>query len=148
MMRAIMKNTTAESKLTMSQRVAHAASQFQQQQTGHAPKGATAVLSEDTLVVMLHEALTPAERALAQNAAGAAQVQDFHRRLFQSSVDVLRQEIKRITGVAVREAAVEVETSTGAVVQVCTTGTMVQVFQLARAISVQAWNASEPVEPT
>jgi uncharacterized protein YbcI len=145
MMQTIMKNTMAESKPTMAQRVADAASQFQQQQTGRAPKGATAVLSEDTLVITLHEALSPAERALAQNAEGAAQVQDFHRRLFQSSVDVLREEIKRITGVAVREAAVEVETSTGAVVQACTTGTMVQVFQLAGAISVQSWNGTEPV---
>jgi len=147
-MQAIMKDTMAESKLTMAQRVALAASEFQLQRTGRAPKAVTVVLSDDTLVVTLHEALSPAEKALAQNPEGAAQVQDFHRRLFQDSVDLLRDEIKRITGVAVREAAVEVETSTGAVVQAFTTGTMVQVFQLAGAISVQAWNASEPVEPT
>jgi uncharacterized protein YbcI len=121
----------AESNLTMAQRVAQAASESQRQRTGHSPKAVTAVLSEDTLVVTLHEALSPAEKALARSPEGTAQVQDFHRRLFQSSVDPLREEIKRITGMAVREAAVEVETSSGAVVQAFSNGTMVQVFQLA-----------------
>jgi hypothetical protein len=35
--------------------------------------------------------------------AGAARVQEFHRQLFDNSADSLRQEIKRITGVDVRE---------------------------------------------
>ena len=132
--------------LTMAQRVALAASESQRQRTGHAPKAASAVLSNDTLVVTLHDALSPAEKALAQNIEGAAQVQEFHRRLFQSSTDELREEIRRITGIAVREAGTEVGTSTGAVVHTLTNGTMVQVFQLAGAISSQAWNASEPIE--
>ena len=73
---------------------------------------------------------------------GAAQVQDFHRQLFKSSVNLLGQEIKRITGVAVGEAAAEVETTTGAVVHAFTTGTMVQVFRLASNIPVGTWNES------
>ncbi len=136
----------AEFNLTMAQRVALAASEFQRQRTGHTPKAVTAVLSAETLVVTLHDALSPAEKALAQSPAGAAQVQDYHRRLFDASVNALRDEIKRITGMAVRDAAVEVETSTGAVIQAFTSGTMVQVFQLAGVISAQAWNGSEPVE--
>lgn len=127
----------------MAQQVALAATEFQQQRTGHAPKAVTVVLSDDTLVVTLHEALSPAEKAMAQSPEGAAQVQEFQRRLFLSSVDVLREEIRRITGVAVREAAVEIETATGAVVHVFTTGTMVQVFQLAGAISARDWNSCE-----
>jgi hypothetical protein len=43
----------------------------------------------------------------------------------------LREEIKRITGRDVREAAAEVEPGTGAVVHAFTSGTMVQVFLLA-----------------
>ena len=116
---------------TMAQQIAQAVSAFQQRRTGHAPKAVTVVLSEDTLVVTLHEALSPAEKALARTPEGAAQVQEFHRQLFKDSADLLRQEIKRITGVAVGEAAAEVETTTGAVVHAFTTGTMVQVFQLA-----------------
>ena len=126
---------------TMAQRVAQAAREFQLQSTGHAPTSVTVVLSEDTLVVTLHEALSPAEKVMAQTPEGAAQVQEFHRQLFLTSVDLLRAKIKRITGVAVREAAIEVEPLTGAVVHAFTSGTMVQVFQLAGNISESQWNA-------
>ena len=127
---------------TMAQQVAQAVSAFQHRQTGYAPKAVTVVLSEDTVVVTLHEALSPAEKALARTAEGALQVQEFHRQLFKNSANLLRQEIKRITGVAVGEAAAEIETTTGAVVHAFTSGTMVQVFQLAGRISAEAWNKS------
>lgn len=119
-----------QSPLTLAQQIAEVASALQQQRTGHAPKAVTVVLSEDTLVVTLHEALTPAERALAKTPAGAAQVQEFHRQLFANSTAEMRREIKRITGRQVREAAAEVETATGTVVHAFTTGAMVQVFLL------------------
>ena len=127
---------------TMAQRVAEAIRVFQEQRTGHPPKAVTVVLSDDTLVVTLHEALSPAEKALASTPEGAARVQEFHRQLFDSSVDSLREEIKRITGVAVGEAAAEVETLTGAVVHAFTSGTMVQVFRLAGSISTDDWNGN------
>ena len=127
---------------TMAQQVAEAISVFQERRTGFAPKAVTVVLSEETLVVTLHEALSPAEKALADTPEGAAQVQEFHRQLFKSSVDLLREEIKRITGFAVGEAAAEVETTTSAVVHAVTTGTMVQVFRLAGRISADAWNGN------
>jgi uncharacterized protein YbcI len=130
------------SNMTMAQHVARAARDFQQQRTGHAPKSVTVVLSEGTLVVTLHEVLTPAELALAKTPGGADQVREFHRELFQNSVGALRQEIERITGVPVREAAAEVETTTGAVVHVFTSGTMVQVFQLAGGLSAETWGGS------
>jgi uncharacterized protein YbcI len=131
----------------MAQQVAKVVSDFQRQRTGLAPRAVTVVLSEDTLVVTLHGALSPAEKALAQSADGAAKVQEFHRQLFKSSADALRQEIERITGVAVREAAAEVETTTGAVVHVFTSGTMVQVFQLSAGVTAEAWNNSGPGDP-
>ena len=127
---------------TMAQKVAEAVSLFQSRRTGYPPKAVTVVLSEDTVVVTLHEALSPAEKALARTPEGAAQVQEFHRQLFRDSVNLLRHEIKRITGVAVGEAAAELETTTGAVVHAFTTGTMVQVFQLAGSISAETWNRS------
>lgn len=110
--------------------LAEVASRLQEQRTGHAPKAVTVVLSEDTLVVTMHEALTPAEKALVQSPAGAAKVQEFHRQLFSTSSSALRQEIARITGRVVREAAAEVEPATGAVLHAFTTGTMVQIFLL------------------
>jgi hypothetical protein len=70
-------------------------------------------------------------------------VQEFHRQLFTNSADELQQEIKRITGVAVREATAQVETTTGTMVQMFTTGTMVQVFQLARGVPAGSWSGNE-----
>ena len=131
-----------ESKLTMAQQVAQAASKFQEQRTGHAPSAVTVVLSEGTLVITLHGALTPAEQELARDPKGAAQVQEFHRQLFANASATLRQEIKRITGVDVREAAAEVETSTGTVVHAFTNGTMVQVFQLVHNVTTQEWHGN------
>lgn len=132
-----------EARSTVAEQVAQAAIAFQTQRTGHAPKAVTVVLGQDTLVVTLLEALSPVERALAQTQAGAAQVQEFHRELFATASAAFREEIKRITGVAVREAAVEVETTTGSVVQVFTTGTMVQVFLLAGTVPADSWPENE-----
>jgi uncharacterized protein YbcI len=130
--------------LTVAQQIAELASAYQQQRTGHAPRAVTVVLSPDTLVVTLHEALTPAEKALAQSPAGAAQVQEFHRQLFSNSSDEMRQEIKRITGRDVREAAAKVEPATGTVVHAFTTGTMVQVFLLGPgAAATLEWHATD-----
>ena len=98
------------------------------------------VVTDHTLVITLHGALSPAEKALAKSPEGAAQVQEFHRQLFTSSADSLRQEIQRITGIEVREAAAEVETTTGAVVHAFTTGAVVQVFLLAGNVPSGAWS--------
>jgi uncharacterized protein YbcI len=100
-------------------------------------------LSEDTLVITMHDALTRAEKALALNPAGAAQVQEFHRRLFQSSADSLRKEIKRITGREVREAVAEVEPATGTVVHAFTTGNVVQVYLLADIVPAEICATSD-----
>ena len=126
----------------MAQQIAQAARVFEEQRTGLVPKSVTVVQSDSTLVITLHGALSPAEQALAHSPAGAAQMQEYHRQLFASASDTLRQEIKRITGVEVREAAAEIEPRTGTVVAVFTTGTVVQVFLLARSIPADTWNAS------
>jgi uncharacterized protein YbcI len=132
-----------QSHSTRAQQIAQAASAFEQRLTGHLPRSVTVVLSEDTLVITLHGALSPAEKALAQSPAGAAQVQEFHRQLFNSSFDSLRQEIKRITGVEVREATAEIETATGTVVKAFTTGTVVQVYLLASSVPTETWSGSD-----
>jgi uncharacterized protein YbcI len=123
-------NTMDATNSKIAAQLAEVASRLQEQRTGHAPKAVTVVLSEDTLVVTMHEALTPAEKALVQSPAGAAKVQEFHRQLFSTSSKTLREEIARITGRVVREAAAEVEPATGAVLHAFTTGTMVQIFLL------------------
>ena len=126
----------------MAKQVAIAACDFERRRTGNSPKSVTVVLGENTLVITLHGALSPAEQALAKSPAGAAQVQEFHRQLFDSSADSLRQEIKKITAVDVSEAAVEVEPATGTVVKAFTNGTVVQVFLLADSVTASTWSGN------
>jgi len=61
-------------------------------------------------------------------------VQTFHRQLFSTSSERLQKEIKRITGVEWRKAVVEVEPTTGAVVQAFTRSDEVQIFCLAPGV--------------
>jgi len=133
-------NRMCQPKSTRAQQIARAARAFEQRRTGQAPESVNVVLNEDTLVITLHGALSPAEKVMAKTPEGAAQVREYHRRLFDSSSDSLRREIKKITGVEVREANVEVEATTGAVVQPLTNGAVVQVFLLARSVPPDAWS--------
>jgi uncharacterized protein YbcI len=125
---------------SMARQVAQAVMAFQHKTTGHSPKAVTVVLSEDTLVVTLHEALSQAEKDMALSPEGVAKVQEFHRQLFSNSSHTLREEIRKITGVKVREAVAEVEPATGAVVCIFASGTIVQVFQLANGVLIDDWN--------
>jgi hypothetical protein len=57
-----------------AEQIAQAAIVFQQQRTGHEPQSVAVVLSGDTLLITLHGALSPAEKALALSPEGAARV--------------------------------------------------------------------------
>jgi uncharacterized protein YbcI len=114
----------------LSKELAQIALAMQSERTGHTPKAVTVVASEETVVLTLHEALTPAEKILASSESGATKVEQYHRALFAVSCDELRKEIQRLTGRKVREAAVVVEPATGAIVHAFTSGTVVQIFQL------------------
>ena len=131
-----------KSNSSVALQIAQAACDFEQQRNGQMPKSVTVVLCGETLVITLHGALSPAERALASSPAGAAQVQEFHRQLFSNSAESLRKEINRITGIEVCEATEEVETLPGTVVKVFTTGTVVRVFLLARRVAADSWSGN------
>jgi uncharacterized protein YbcI len=124
-----------KSDSTKAQQIAQAARAFEQQTTGRAPKSVTAVLSEDMVVITLRGTFSPAETALAKSREGAAQLREFHRQLFSTASKPLRQEIRRITGVKVRQATAEVETSTG---------TVVQMFSLSHVVPADTWSGSDP----
>src|SRR5947209_17888612 len=132
----------SEQDQTIAHEVARVACAFEEKLTGRAPRAVAVVLSGETLVITLHGALSPAEQVLARTAEGAAEVQEYHRRLFAGSLDELRREIKRIVGVEVREAAAEVEPKTGTVVKAFTTGAVVQVFLLADSVTSGAWSGA------
>ena len=124
-----------ESELSRAQQVAQAARVFEQQTTGRLPRSVAVVLNEDTLVITLHGVLSPGELALAKSPDGGAQLRELHRQLFTTTSETLRREIKRITGVEVREATAEVET---------TTGTVVQVYSLAQPVPADTWSGTDP----
>ncbi len=120
-----------KSRPTLAQEISEVVIAFQQQTTGHAPKAVTVVLSQDTLVIVLHEALSRAEKDLARSPSGAEQVREFHQQLFSTSSQWLLKQIERVTGVQWSEAVVEVEPATGDVVQAFARSAKVQVFHLA-----------------
>ena len=141
-------NAIIESNSRMAEKVGQAAMAFEQRRTGHRPKWATVVMSETTLVITLHDALTPAEMALAKTPAGAAQVQEFHHGLFANAAESMRQEIKKISGVEVREAREEIKTTNCTVVQSFANGTVVPVYLLACNVPTQTWSGSGPPDPS
>ncbi|MCG3126712.1 MAG: hypothetical protein CHACPFDD_01565 [Phycisphaerae bacterium] len=124
---------------SMAQEIAQAARLFEQRRTGHGPQSVTVVLRDDVVVITLHGALSQAERKLAKDPDGAAQLQEFHRQLFASTSASLRSEVERICGVKVGESGAEIEPGTGTVLKVFTTGTIVQVFLLADRVEADAW---------
>ena len=137
---ALMNQTTPTIESNIAEELARVASRLQEQRTGHPPMAVTVVLGEETLVVTLHGALTETERALSQTEEGAAQVQECHRQLFANSTDELLQEIRRLTGRAMREGGAEIEIATGSITHAFTTGAIVQVYLLTPA-AVPAGNS-------
>ena len=119
-----------QSTSNMAERVAQAALAFQQQLTGRKPKSVSVVICGDTLVLTLHGALSPAEQAEAHSPM-AAKAQELYRQLFLANSEMLRQEIKRITGLVVLENAAEV---------LLASGTMVQVFLLSRKVPSEGFD--------
>jgi uncharacterized protein YbcI len=125
----------------MAEQIARVVTAFQQRRTGHEPKSVSVVLGGDTPVVTLHSALSPAEQLMSQGQGGAARVQEFHCQLFQIASESIREDIKRITTMDVRGAAVEVDLASGAVVHVFSSGTMVQVFLLPGKVPTGSFDA-------
>lgn len=129
-----------EPQVGMAQQIARAAKAFEQERTGHAPTSVTVVLSDDALVITLHGALSEAEKALAKHPNGAAKVQEFHSRLFDTAADTLRRDIERITGAKVREASAEIDPPQGSVMRAFAGGTVVQVFLLAESVATDVYS--------
>ena len=116
---------------------------FERLRTGHEPESVRVVLGEDTVVVTVYGALSPAERAVGMDPAGAARVREFHRQLFAAGCGRFREEVERIVGLPVRDASAEIPTLADATLSVFTTGTVVQVFLLAGALPPGMCSAGE-----
>jgi len=137
----------AKPRPTLAQEIAEAAVAFQQETTGHAPKAVTVVLSQDTLVIALHDALSRAEKDLSKSPSGAGQVREFHQHLFSTSSQWLLKQIERVTGVEWHEAVVEVEPVSGDVVQAFARSAKVQVFRMAPSDTGKARSGRNAEKP-
>jgi uncharacterized protein YbcI len=124
-----------ESGSTQAQQVARTLIAFEREQTGRRPKSVAVVLGGETLVAILHGALSPAEQSLAQTPAGLALLQEFHRALLANACSPLWQEVGRITGTEVRAAGAEVQGATG---------TVVLIFLLAGSAPIVTWSGTAP----
>jgi uncharacterized protein YbcI len=133
-----------ETKPTIAQEIAQAAIAFQQESTGIAPESVTVLLGEKTLVVTMQDALSPAEKQMASSPEGAARVNEFHQRLFQTSAPALHNELQRILGVEISESSIGMEPTAGRFVEVFPSGALVQVFLLTRAVSPDIWRTPKP----
>jgi hypothetical protein len=115
-------------KSTMAQQIAQAARVFELRYKNCAREWMTVFMNEETVVIALHGSLTAAENELVGHSAGAAQLLEYQQRLF-ADLTLLR-EIKTISGMVVRDTAVEIEPKSGSVVLLFTTNTVGVEFPL------------------
>ena len=115
---------------------------FQRECSGRAPGSVTVRLGEETLVVTLDGALSPAEKAMAQTPEGSARVHEFYRQLFHTSAARLHEQIgRKILGVAGQgNRPFKMEPVKGRIVEVFPSGALVQVFRLAQPVAIEAWS--------
>lgn len=118
----------------VARQVAQAAGSFEHLLLGRAPRSVTVVADGGWMVVNLHEAFSPVERRLAADEEGSHRVQDFHRYLFDNSLQALRSHVRRSTGVELRGAIAHVDTTTGSVLKTLTTNPAVELFLLGQGL--------------
>ncbi len=118
----------------LARQVAQATGTFEHLLTGRVPTSVTVVSDGEWLVVSLLEAFSPVERRLAAHEEGAARVHDFHRYLFDQSLDSIRSHVKRSTGVELQGAIAHIDTATGSVLKTFTTNPAVELFLLGQGL--------------
>jgi uncharacterized protein YbcI len=118
----------------LARQVAQAAGSFEHLLLGRTPRSVTVVADGGWMVVSLHEAFSPVERRLAADADGSARVKNFHRYLFDNSLDSLRSHVRRNTGVDLRGAIAHVDVTTGSVLKTFTTNPGVELFLLGQGL--------------
>lgn len=120
---------------SLARRVARAAGTFEHLLTGRAPVSVTVVASGDSLVVTLHECLSPVERDLhADGGWGRERVESYHRRLFEHSCAPFRSHLRETTGVSLESAISHVDRTTGSVLKTFATSPNVEVFLLGHGL--------------
>ena len=86
------------------------------------------------MVVNVHESFSDVERSLASDEEGLRRVKEFHRHIFDISLQSLRSHVRRRTGVELRGAIAHVDASTGSVLKTFTTNPGVDLFLLGQGL--------------
>jgi len=127
-------NTPTDERL--ARQVAQVTGTFEHVLLGRSPTSVGVVADADWMVVHVHEPLSAVERRLAADAEGAVRVRDFHRYLFESSVDSLLRHVQNATGVHFRGAIAHVDLATGSVLKTLSTRAEIDLFLLGQGLPV------------
>jgi len=129
---------------SIARQIAGEAVAFEKGTTGREPESVIVAVCDKTLIVALVSQLTPAERATAVSAIGAAQIQGYHRQLFASASENLRRRIERIAGVSVGAVTARVDVGAGTIVEGLATGSELDLFMFAGSARSPAPETSQP----
>ncbi|MFM8635571.1 MAG: Na-translocating system protein MpsC family protein [Planctomycetia bacterium] len=114
----------------LARQVALATGSFEHLLLGRAPTSVSVVAHDEWMVVNVHESLSPLERRLARDEAGRTRVQEYHRELFESTLDALRDHVRQATGVTLQSGMAHVEPATGSLLKTLSTHATIELFLL------------------
>jgi len=127
--------TTFPADTWLARRVARAASSFEHGLLGRSPTSVTVVGSGGWMVVHLQEPFSQLERRLArEDQSAACRVAEFHRQLFDQSVEALCEHVHQATGVAFRGGLAHIDVVTGSIHKTLATATQVDVFLMGQGL--------------
>jgi uncharacterized protein YbcI len=118
----------------LARQVAQATGTFENMLLHRVPKSVSVVASEEWMVVHLHEDFDAVERRMATAGDGRQRVEEFHRFLFESSLESLRSHVRRATGVMLRGAVAHVDTDSCMVLKTFSTHPSVDLFVLGGSV--------------
>ncbi len=128
-------DATLSADTWLARRVARAASGFEHGLLGRAPTSVTVVGSGNWMVVHLQEPFSQLERRLAREGRSAAcRVAEFHRQLFDQSIEALCEHVQRATGVAFRGGLAHIDVASGSIHKTLATATQVDVFLMGQGL--------------
>jgi len=118
----------------VARQVAQATGSFEHLLLGRPPTSVTVVVKGDSMVITIHETFSDVERRLARDDQGRHRVRDFHRYLFDTTLDLLREHVEENTGVQLHGALAHVDMTTGSVVKTLTTDADIELFLLGEGL--------------
>ncbi len=93
--------------------ISNALIQFEKDYMGRGPQETKAFIIEDMILVRLKGVLTPAEQQLAKNPEGMNLIKKIRSNLLEQGRELLKEVIKKITGIKVISLHTDISTKTG-----------------------------------